>query len=149
MENVNSSVVWLGQTWWLTVDGPMFLLLRWRAAAISLTVHVYTLPPPPSPDQLYQHDKSLRKTDVTSPLPSLFSILHILAYLKPLFSHSGAGNHLCMHLKDTQCSFSQYSSPSYLQAHSPSMTSIPRFLLQDESAVLRHSWFGKPISGQC
>lgn len=42
LENVNSTVAWLEQKWWPTAGGPRFLLLRWKAATISLTVRVYS-----------------------------------------------------------------------------------------------------------
>lgn len=82
MENVSSGMVCLEQTCRPMADGHMFLLLMWRAAAISLDVRVYSPLPailpsvssPPStlsPDQLYQHDKILRNTGVTSLLSFL------------------------------------------------------------------------------
>lgn len=98
----------------------------------SILPSVSPHPPPPSPDQLYQHDKSLRNTGVTSLLP----FLPCKAFCFPVgvlgITHTLHRLH--------------YFSRSYLQTlPAPCHQSLP----QDESAALRHCWFGKPVSGQC
>ncbi len=104
------------------------------AAAISLTVRVYPLLPsilpsvsprlpPPSPDQLYQHDKNLRNTGVTSLLPALPCSPY--PHLSKAFTFSfwcWESPTLCAHLEDAHTHTRAYT-------HSLSLNRISKLSL--------------------
>lgn len=149
MENVNSTVVWQEQTWWPTADGPMFLLWSRYLASPSVFTHqtppsIFPPPPPPaSPDQLYQHDKSPGKTRVSSPLPAHLS--EVFYFLTRVL---GITETLCLHLgENTRCTRSLSHISRLFPASIPSVLKI--LLPRDESAALRHCWFGAALSGRC
>lgn len=84
MENVKSSVVWLHQIWFLTIDGPMFVLSHHYQPHHPCLLAPSLYPSPP-PEQLYQHDKRWRFTSsVTSavlsllPSPQLYFLVQVL-----------------------------------------------------------------------
>lgn len=100
------------------------------SASLFMFIHSFhppyhpNTPTPPSPYQLYQHDKSLRKTDVTCSLP--FQLHPPYPCLSKSFIFSFGcweSPELCVHLEDTQYVFLSIISPG---SRSPSMTSIPR-----------------------
>lgn len=97
---------------------------------------LYSHPPPSPPRQLYQQDKSLRNTLVTSPL-----LQSPYRRLSETF------------IFPTGCRGAPHIVKTHTRAslNSPGLRDIyPQISQpQNESAVLRHCWFGKPASGRC
>lgn len=149
MENVKSIAVWLLQTRWLTIDGPVFLLL-WLGAA-CYQFHCPCLRTPSFLAILTNWTNTIRAWESPA-LCLLFPfccLFHILAYLKPLFSHSGAGNDLYVNFEGTCIHTIQLcASQLNIQVCLHDISSLV-CLLEYESAEERHCWFGKPAYGQC
>lgn len=98
-------------------------------------------PPQFHPNQLYQHDKSMWNTAVTTLLS--FPTRFCLSDTFPMWV-LGITTALCVHEKThLPHSFSHI----YLQTSSTTDPNIS--VLNDELAALRQFWFGKPVSGQC
>lgn len=147
MENVKSIAVWLLQTRWLTIDGPVFLLL-WLGAA-CYQFHCPCLRTPSFLAILANWTNTIRAWESPA-LCLLFPFCCLfLAYLKPLFSHSGAGNDLYVNFEGTCIHTIQLrASQLNIQVCLHDISS-PVCLLEYESAEERHCWFGKPAYGQC
>lgn len=136
----------------------VFLLLGRRLACVSLTFNVDSLaPPPPSLEQLYQHDNSVRAMGVTSPSVSFFPGSHLsrspyFSLLVTLGITSALSTSTQTHTHT--CTFTRCKNQLFFSAISPtipaSVTKIP--------SNCAAGWVGRAaslsvwkavVSGQC